>query len=118
MDVAGLHSEAWSLVEKLPTAGEYNRLRHSAGWGLHTEDAIQRCLPNSLYCVCAELAGECIGMARVVGDGGLVYYIQDVIVLPAYQGMGIGTALMQDADGLYHRKWDAEHHDWAYGSQW
>jgi GNAT superfamily N-acetyltransferase len=33
-------------------------------------------------------------MARTIGDGGLVYYIQDVIVLPDYQGRGIGTRMM------------------------
>ena len=33
-------------------------------------------------------------MARVIGDGGLVYYIQDVILLPEHQRQGIGTRLM------------------------
>jgi ribosomal protein S18 acetylase RimI-like enzyme len=33
-------------------------------------------------------------MARVIGDGGLTYYIQDVIVLPACQRQGLGTRLM------------------------
>jgi predicted N-acetyltransferase YhbS len=33
-------------------------------------------------------------MARVIGDGGLVYYIQDVIVLPEYQGQGLGAKMM------------------------
>ena len=34
-------------------------------------------------------------MARVVGDGGLVFYVQDVIVLPEFQGRGIGAQLME-----------------------
>jgi len=33
-------------------------------------------------------------MARVVGDGGLVFYIQDVIVVSSFQGQGIGKMLM------------------------
>ncbi|MDO8673420.1 MAG: GNAT family N-acetyltransferase [Dehalococcoidia bacterium] len=33
-------------------------------------------------------------MARVIGDGGLFYYIQDVIFIPEYQRQGIGTQLM------------------------
>ena len=37
---------------------------------------------------------EIVGMARVVGDGGLVYYIQDMIVKPEYQRQGIGKSLM------------------------
>jgi GNAT superfamily N-acetyltransferase len=38
--------------------------------------------------------GEIIGMARIIGDGGLAYYIQDVILKPDYQLQGIGTQLM------------------------
>jgi predicted N-acetyltransferase YhbS len=34
-------------------------------------------------------------MARVIGDSGLYFYIQDVIVLPKYQKMGIGIMLMK-----------------------
>lgn len=37
---------------------------------------------------------ELLGMARVIGDGGLFYYIQDVIFIPEYQRQGIGTQLM------------------------
>jgi ribosomal protein S18 acetylase RimI-like enzyme len=33
-------------------------------------------------------------MARIIGDEGLYYYIQDVIVVPECQGRGIGKKLM------------------------
>ena len=33
-------------------------------------------------------------MARVIGDGIMVFYIQDVIVLPQYQRQGIGSIMM------------------------
>ena len=33
-------------------------------------------------------------MARIIGDDGLAFYIQDVIIKPEYQRQGIGTALM------------------------
>lgn len=41
------------IVERLPTPQEYNRLRAAVGWRLYDEDLIARCLPRSLYCVCA-----------------------------------------------------------------
>jgi len=41
---------------------------------------IEKALPNSLYFVCAVSDGEIIGMARIIGDGGIAYYIQDVII--------------------------------------
>ena len=33
-------------------------------------------------------------MGRLVGDGALIWYIQDVIVLPECQGLGIGKAIV------------------------
>ncbi len=83
-----------TVVEKIPGAEEYIRLRQAVGWGTHEPSAIEECLRNSLYCICAFADGELVGMARIVGDGGLVFYIQDVIVAPAHQRQGIGTQLM------------------------
>jgi len=82
------------IVEKLPSAEEYNHLRQLVGWDSYALDAIVRALPQTLYCVCARTNGTVIGMARVIGDGGLVYYVQDVIVHPSYQRQGIGVQMM------------------------
>ncbi len=82
------------IVEQLPGAAQYNRLRAAVGWRTHDETFIERALPNSLYGLCAFVDGELVGMARVIGDDGMVYYIQDVIVTPAYQRHGIGTQMM------------------------
>jgi ribosomal protein S18 acetylase RimI-like enzyme len=83
------------LVERAPGPEEYNHLRRSVGWGTYPLEAIAQALPRSLYCVCALSLERLIGMGRVIGDGALVYYIQDVIVLPEYQRQGIGTQLME-----------------------
>lgn len=47
-------------------------------------------LGNSLFSVCAIYKNEVIGCGRAVGDGGIYFYIQDIIVLPKFQGRGIG----------------------------
>ncbi len=82
------------IVEQLPSAAQYNQLRQAVGWGVYEEDVIERSLPNTLYSLCAFVDGQLVGMARIIGDGGMVYYIQDVIVLPTYQGQGIGVQMM------------------------
>jgi predicted GNAT family N-acyltransferase len=41
------------------------------------------------------LEDEIVGMARVLGDGSLVYYIQDVIVHPNRQRQGISAQMME-----------------------
>jgi GNAT superfamily N-acetyltransferase len=83
------------LSDELPSAADYNRLRQAVGWGVYDPAVIEAALPRSLYGVCARVDGALVGMARVIGDAGLVYYIQDVIVLPEYQGRGLGSAMME-----------------------
>ena len=34
-------------------------------------------------------------MGRLVGDGAMIWYIQDVIVVPEYRHSGVGTAIVQ-----------------------
>lgn len=87
-----IHS--YRLSVELPTPADYNRLRQAVGWGAYDEAIIAAALPRSLYGVCAWDGGTLVGMGRVIGDGGLVYYIQDLIVLPEHQGRGIGSAMM------------------------
>jgi GNAT superfamily N-acetyltransferase len=83
------------ITERLPSSEEYNQLRKMVGWGVYEREVIEKSLPNSLYCLCALAENETVGMARVIGDDGLVYYIQDVIVRPEYQRQGIGTKMME-----------------------
>ncbi|MCE5260013.1 MAG: GNAT family N-acetyltransferase [Chloroflexi bacterium] len=84
-----------TICDKLPSPADYNCLRAAVGWRTFSEAAVKRFLPNSLYSVCSYAGDRLVAMARVVGDGGLVFYIQDVIVLPARQEQGIGRALME-----------------------
>jgi GNAT superfamily N-acetyltransferase len=88
--------EESTIVEMLPSAEDYNRLRQAVGWATYQVDVIDHSLPHSLYCVCAVINDKTVGMARVMGDAGLVYYIQDVIVEPTWQGRGIGSQLMDN----------------------
>jgi predicted N-acetyltransferase YhbS len=82
------------FAEEYPTPEEYLALRRSVGWVLPDAAVVESSLRNSHYCVCARAKGRIVGMARIIGDGGMVYYIQDVIVEPSRQGEGIGGRLM------------------------
>jgi GNAT superfamily N-acetyltransferase len=53
-------------------------------------------MDNTLFRVSVFDGGKIIGMARVIGDMGLCYYIKDVIVLPEYQGRGVGRKLIEE----------------------
>lgn len=82
----------------------YLGLRSQVQWKpLHREQA-EAALKNSLFIVTAYLENACVGMGRLVGDGAVICYVQDLIVLPAAQGRGIGskilTALKEKAEEL------------------
>jgi ribosomal protein S18 acetylase RimI-like enzyme len=82
------------LVERTPTIEEYQKLREAIGWGSTDTCITEAGLSNSLYSVCALFEDKVIGCGRVIGDGGIYFYIQDVIILPEFQGQGIGERIM------------------------
>ena len=87
--------ETITLVERAPTPEEYGRLRASVGWNEVDPDGIVAGLSSSLYAVVLERDSDAVGCGRVVGDGGIYFYLQDVIVLPDLQGQGWGARIME-----------------------
>ena len=88
-----------AVEHRLPTLDEYRRLCGAVGWeAVINFDAAAASLARSLHGVVALDGGETVGMARVVGDGSLYFYVQDVAVLPSHQGRGIGGALLAALD--------------------
>ncbi|MGD0166770.1 MAG: GNAT family N-acetyltransferase [Gaiellaceae bacterium] len=87
----------FQLEERTPTVVEFDELRRSVGWRTGDAEAFEHGLRKSLYAVCALVEGLVVGTARVVGDESTCFYVQDVIVRPEHQRMGIGTALMEKA---------------------
>jgi ribosomal protein S18 acetylase RimI-like enzyme len=55
---------------------------------------METALAGSLFGVVAEADGELAGMGRVVGDGAMYFYVHDVVVAPASQGLGVGKQMM------------------------
>lgn len=77
------------------TVEDYNNLRQSVGWNKIEARQAAVGLQNSSFKIAAVENGQTIGFARTVSDGGYVVIIVDVIVLPAYQGRGVGRRLLE-----------------------
>jgi GNAT superfamily N-acetyltransferase/predicted enzyme related to lactoylglutathione lyase len=93
------------LVERLPTVAEYETLVRAVGWAGHMNlEVAPAALENTLYSVVAVEGDRSVGMARLVGDGATFFYVQDVMVLPGRQRLGIGTALMEAVMGYFRRE--------------
>jgi GNAT superfamily N-acetyltransferase len=77
-----------------PSVEDFLTLRTKVGWGDLDVNIAEKSLNNSLFHVIIRNDGQLVGMGRVVGDGAMYFYIQDVVVDPSYQKQGIGAALM------------------------
>ena len=93
----------YRLAERTPTAREFLALRRDAGWLLPDATAAGNALRNSLFCACVEQDGRCVGSGRVVGDGHLVFHVQDVIVASGHRRCGCGSMIMDALMAYIHR---------------
>ena len=73
----------------------YMSLRKEVGWKMLSKKQADAALKNCLFNVVAYEDGEPVGMGRVIGDGAVVCYIQDLVILPKAQGHGIGSAVLK-----------------------
>lgn len=80
----------------LPSVEEYRKLRSLVGWWDTDGEATRIALKNSLFAVVAIESDAVVGIGRIAGDGGLYFYIQDLIVQPGDQSKGIGRAIMKE----------------------
>lgn len=53
-------------------------------------------MEHTLFRVSIFDGDKIIAMARMIGDMGLDYYIKDVVVVPDYQGKGVGRMLINE----------------------
>jgi GNAT superfamily N-acetyltransferase len=84
------------IFERLPTAAEYRELCTAVGWAESMNlAASEEALAGSRFGAVAVVGEQTVGMGRVVGDGAMFFYLQDVAVHPAAQGRGIGRRLIE-----------------------
>lgn len=68
----------------------------SVGWTAYTDDpaALRNGFANSLLTLAAYEEAALAGLIRVVGDGHTIVFVQDILVRPQFQRLGIGSALL------------------------
>jgi ribosomal protein S18 acetylase RimI-like enzyme len=96
--------EHYRLEERPPPLEDYQRLRQAVGWEEVDRKVVRAGLESALYSVTLFYKDEVIGCGRVVGDGGIYFYIQDIIVMPEHQMMGLGKGIMERVMGYIRSK--------------
>ena len=75
-------------------------LYDSVGWVSYTREQRRAELPkairNSTYVVSAWSGDSLVGLARGLSDDVSIFYLQDILVRPTFQGQGVGRRLLEN----------------------
>lgn len=88
------------ITHQVPSVDEFLLLRERIGWTNPTHEVVQLSLDNSLFHVCIRKNSQLLGYGRVVGDGAMYFYIQDIMVNPDFQQQGIGAHIMNQIESF------------------
>jgi len=91
------------LAEELPSVAEYRELRSRTGWGDIDESIARRTIGAACYTITLRRQGKLIGLARVMGDGALYFFLADLIVDSSLRGEGLGDRLMRAVTEYFDR---------------
>ena len=77
-----------------PVVSEYMKLRRKVGFFELTREQAGKSLDNALDVITVYEDEKLIGMGRLIGDGAVICYIQDVMVDPDKQGCHVGREIV------------------------
>lgn len=89
---------SFSTHYNLPNINDFMSLRTKVGWQNPTRSIVEKSLAHSLFHICIEKDNALVGYGRIVGDGAMYFYLQDILVDPDFQSQSIGKHLMQEIE--------------------
>ncbi|MBU2952745.1 GNAT family N-acetyltransferase [Marinobacter sp. F3R08] len=84
-----LENISWSRV---------SQIFEQAGWGRRSPESLERAFAQSSFCRFAYVDGELVGFGRTVDDGEFYGWVVDLVVIPDYQGLGVGTRILKELE--------------------
>lgn len=90
-----ISAENFIVKHSPPKPEQFAHLRSLVGWNNPELAVLARSIRQSLYWVSVFCSEQLIGLGRVVGDGAMYFYIQDIIVHPHFQDQKVGSLIMQ-----------------------
>jgi hypothetical protein len=77
------------LKENILDSQTVIQLRKSVGWDSLSEPTLTKALSNSIFFASIWYQDKAVAMGRIVGDGHQYFYLQDMIVEPSHQKLGL-----------------------------
>ncbi|HCM88484.1 MULTISPECIES: GNAT family N-acetyltransferase [Vagococcus] len=85
------------IIKEIPSLSGYQTLCSAVGWAeVMNFEAAELSLKHSIFGITIKENEKIIGMGRIIGDGAIYFYIQDIVVHPDYQKQGIGHLIMRE----------------------
>ena len=91
------------VCEGIPTAAEYIDLRTKMGWGTINEEVAVKTIQAAAFTACLRQNDRLIGLARVMGDGVLYFFLADLMIDSEFRGGGHGDRLMRVVTAYFDR---------------
>ena len=85
-----------SELRKSLSLRDYQALRKSAGWAVLADEQALAGLNHTYLLISCYEADRIAGAARLLWDRGHIAYLTDVIVMPEFQGRGIGKTIVRE----------------------
>lgn len=85
-------------------------LYSSVGWEPPCIEQVREALINTIATFTVYDNEQAVGMVRLIGDGGMSFYIKDFAVIPSYQSKGVGTLIMESLEKYIRKSISSE---WA-----
>ena len=82
------------------SADTFLELYSSVGWEPPCREQVEKALRHSAASFTAYDGDKPVGMARLIGDFGMSFYIKDLAVLPEYQSRGVGRLITRVLEDL------------------
>ena len=76
------------------TVDIYESVRATADFHQYDCKDVQTALDGGLCSVVAYVDGVPAGIGRLVGDGRIAFFIKDLVVMPEYRHLGIGSMIL------------------------
>ncbi|MEX0313066.1 MAG: GNAT family N-acetyltransferase [Allomuricauda sp.] len=89
MNIDGYKTEVRPIA-----VSEYQNLRNTTNWHALETEQVAKALGQDLFSVVVVFDKQVVAMGRVIGDGAIYFYIQDIIVHPGHRNKGVGKMIM------------------------
>ncbi len=92
------------------TSELFLNLYTSVGWEPPMIQQVEEALKNTMATFTVYENEKPVGMVRLIGDGGMSFYLKDFAVVPSFQSKGAGTVLMESVEKYIRERLQP---DWA-----